>query len=136
MTNINDIIDEIYYLDDDLFYDIVLFLEKNNPPKNKINKESFVHILTTNMVYENPIRFLEYFDTIDIRVGILPVYNQEKWSFRIYFRDKVIIENDFDSRQTALFESIKKAVKVYREIKHNKDAFLKKHKTGLTKDED
>ena len=136
MTNINDIIDEIYYLDDDLFYDIVLFLENNNPPKNKINKESFVNILTTNMVYENPIRFLEYFDTIDIRIGILPVYNQEKWSFRIYFRDKVIIENDFDSRQTALFESIKKAVKVYREIKHNKDKFLKKHKTGLNKDED
>lgn len=117
------ILSNIFYDMGDTHKKIVIFYEKEYT--DYITIEQFIKICDKNNIINNPSELLNFLDSIDIKLGILPVLKSpNEWTCRIYFDNNIIISDEYSSRKEATLIGIEKAFYLY----YNKS--LKTEKNG------
>jgi len=122
-TDIIKILSNIFYDMGDTHKQIVSFYERENT--DYINLEQFIKICEKNNIINNPNELLNFLDSVDIKLGILPMLNSpNEWTCRIYYDNNIIISGEYFSRKEATLIGIEKSFYLY----HNKS--LKTEKNG------
>lgn len=84
----------------------------NHFERNFKVKTSFQKFCNKNYIDVCPSLLFYFFDTINIKIAIMPMLNTDMWSCRI-FTDKRIMISEHYSRKDAELEGLNKAIDLY-----------------------
>lgn len=76
-------------------------------------KTSFEKFCNKHYIDVSPSILFEFFDSINIKIAILPLNNTDFWSCRIFTPNGIIILNDFYNRKDAILGGLDRGVYIY-----------------------
>jgi hypothetical protein len=78
----------------------------------KIRNTSFEKFCNKNYIDVCPSLLFDFFDTINLKVAIIPSHDSDSWTCRI-FTPKNIIINEYESRKDATLNGLNKVIDLY-----------------------
>lgn len=108
------------YMTPKLCCDIILFYNKLIVDYSVVRRETFIGICRENHLDIYPSLLFNFFDSIGIKIAILPINNTEFWSSRIYHDGSVTISSDYVGRSEATIGALEWAIVFYENKNENK----------------
>jgi len=101
------------YLSPKLCRDIIYHFDKTEMSPARLTREVFHKIMMKYHVDLCPTLLFEFFDTVGIKVAIIPVGKTEFWSSRIYQDESTSVSNDYISRNEATLGALELVIHIY-----------------------
>ena len=76
-------------------------------------KTSFQKFCNKHYIDVSPSILFEFFDSISIKIAVMPTIDNEYWSCKIFTSNGIVIMNDFNSRKEAILGGLDKAFYIY-----------------------
>ena len=76
-------------------------------------KTSFEKFCNKNYIDVSPTILFDFFDSINLKIAIIPVANTDNWSCRIFTPKNIIILNEYYNRKEATLEALNRVIDLY-----------------------
>lgn len=101
---------------------LVLFFDSKKKPQ-VMTKDSFTKFCRDYSIDVAPSLLFDFFDSVGLKISIVPSRSGDFWSSRINTGEVIIISNDYLERKEATLGALIKSIEIYNDklTKNEKD---------------